>query len=144
MYTLLLPRFTIGLIVLLFPTSLIQNTKIFMRQPSYSPQLISQSQHPQPHVDPLPSSPNISSSLSSSSLGKILDASNKVTKKKSKGKKKKQDNKEFNQPTIVVSIGIVEETSNLHHKTIYPCKLCKGDHFLIHYPSIPKVCKVWS
>lgn len=87
----------------------------------------------------------MSSSLSSSSLGKILYASNQVTKKKKKGKKKKRlDNKVFNQPTMVVSIGIVEGTSTMHHTPKYTCKLCKGDHFLINCSGIPKVFEVWS
>jgi hypothetical protein len=46
---------------------------------------------------------------------------------------------------MVVSIGgNVEETSNMHRKPKYPCKLCKGDHFLINCPGIPKVLEVWS
>ena len=84
----------------------------------------------------------MSSSLSSSSLGKSLDASNQVTKKK--GKKKKQDKKEVNQPTMAVSVSCVEENSDMHRKPKYPCRLCKGDHFLINCPGIPKVLEVWS
>jgi len=68
----------------------------------------------------------------------MLDASNQVTKKK------KQDNKEFNQPTMFVSYGNVEETSNMHHKPRYPLKLCKGDHSLIDCLVIPKVLEGWS
>ena len=76
MATLSLPRFTIGLPIWLFSTSLGSNTQIFPPKPDASPQLGSPSQHHQPHADPLPSSPNMSSSLSSSSLGKSFDASN--------------------------------------------------------------------
>ena len=32
----------------------------------------------------------------------------------------------------------------MHRKPKYPCKLCKGDHFLINCPGIPKVLEVWS
>jgi len=71
-----------------------------------------------------------------------------VAKKKKKGKKKKkkkkQDKKEVNQPTMNVSVRCVEETSNMHRKPKYPCRLCKGDHFLINCPNIPKVLEVWS
>lgn len=83
----------------------------------------------------------MSSSPSSSSLGKSLDASNQVTKKKKKWKEKmkKQDKKDVNQPTMVVGNGNVEETSNMHHNPRYPYKLYKGDHFLIDCPGIPKV-----
>lgn len=114
MATLSLLRFKICLSVWLFSTSLIQNTQIIPLQSDALPQPSSPSQHHQPHVDPLPSSLNMSPSLSSSSLGKSLDASNHVTKKKKKGKNKKMQNKEkFNQPTMVVSIGNVEETSKI-------------------------------
>ena len=140
MATFTLPRFMISLPVWLFSTSLIPNTQTIPPQVIFSPQPSSPSQH-QPHVDSLPSSPNMSSSLSSSSsLGKRLDATNQVTKKK----KKKQDKKEVDQPTMVVGIGNVEETSNMHHKPRCPCKLCKGDHFLIGCRGIPKVLEVWS
>ena len=76
MATFSLPRFTIVLPIWLFSTSLASNTPIVPPQPDASPQHRSPSQHHQPHVDPLPSSPNMSSFLSSSSLGKSLDASN--------------------------------------------------------------------
>ena len=76
MDTFSLPGFTIGLPIWLFSTSLASNTQIVPPQPDASPQQISPSQHHKHHVDPLPSSPNIYSSLYSSSLGKILDASN--------------------------------------------------------------------
>jgi len=86
----------------------------------------------------------MSSFLSCPSLGKILDASNHVTKKKKKWKKKKQGKKYVNQPTMVVNMGNVEETSSMHHKPKYPCKFGYNDHFLINFPSIPKVLEVWS
>ena len=150
MATLSLPGFTIGLPIWLFSTSLAQNTPIVPPQPNASPQQSSPSQHHQPSVDPLPSSPNFSSSISSSSPGKSLDASNQEAKKKKKGKKKKkkkkkkQDKKEVNQPTTTVSVSCVEENSDMHRKPKYPCRLCKGDHFLVNCPGIPKVLEVWS
>ena len=105
MATFSLPGFTIGLPVWLFSTLLAPNTPIIPPQSDASPQQSSPSQHHQPHVDPLPSSPNMSSSLSSSSLGISLDASNQVAKKKKKGnKKKKQDKKGVNQPTVAITI----------------------------------------
>jgi len=142
MATLSLPGFTIGLPIWLFSTSLAPNTPIVPPQPNASPQQSSPSQHHQTSIDLLPSSPNFSSSIYSSSLGKSLDASNQVAKKKKK--KKKQDKKEVNQPTMVVSVSCVKETSNMHRKPKYPCRLCKGDHFLINCPGIPKVLEVWS
>ena len=75
MATLSLPGFTIGLPIWLFSTSLAPNTPIVPPQPDASPQQSLPSQHHQPFVDPLPYSPNISSSISSSSLGKSLNAS---------------------------------------------------------------------
>jgi hypothetical protein len=32
----------------------------------------------------------------------------------------------------------------MHHKPKFPCRLCKGDHLLKDFPSIPKVVEVWS
>jgi len=32
----------------------------------------------------------------------------------------------------------------MRHKPRHPCKLCKGDHFLIDCHGIPKVLEVWS
>jgi len=80
-------------------------------------------------------------------LEKALTLINQVAKKKKKEKKKKkkkQDKKEVNQSTMAVIISCVEETSNMHRKPKYPCRLCKGDHFLINCPGIPKVLEVWS
>lgn len=134
--TLSLLGFTIGLPIWLFSTSLAQST------PIVPPQQSSPSQHHQPSVDPLPSSPNFSSSISCSSPSKSFDASNQEAKKKKK--KKKQDKKEVNQPTMAVSVSCVEENSNMHRKPKYPCRLCKGDHFLVNCPGIPKVLEVWS
>lgn len=69
MVTLSLPEFTIVLPVWLFSTSLVMNVQITL-QPS-SPH----EQH-QPQFHPLLSSPNVSSSLSSSLSGEIIDNSN--------------------------------------------------------------------
>ena len=76
MATFSLPGFKIGLPIWLFSTSLAPNTPIVPPQLDASLQQSSAAQHHQPSIDPLPSSPNISSSISSSSLGKSLDASN--------------------------------------------------------------------
>lgn len=45
---------------------------------------------------------------------------------------------------MAVSIGNVEGISIMHCKPKYPCKVCKGDHFLINCHGIPKVLEVWS
>ena len=45
---------------------------------------------------------------------------------------------------MAVNVSTVEETSNMHRKPKYPCRLCKGDHFLINCPGIPNVLEVWS
>ena len=88
MATLSLPRFTIGLPVWLFSTSLVQNVMI-SSQLSTPP--TGQNQPPVgPKVDPLSSSSVVSSSPSSSSPGEIIGISNQVAKKKKKGKKKKK------------------------------------------------------
>ena len=88
MATLSLPRFTIGLLVWLFSTSLVQN---FAISPQSSTPPTGKNQPPfDPKVDPLPSSSVFSSSPSSSSPGESIDTSNQVAKKKKKGKKKKK------------------------------------------------------
>jgi hypothetical protein len=108
-------------------------------------QEISPPQEHQPLVDPFPSSPIVSSSLSSSSPGEILDASNQEAKKKKKRKNKKKKNKQGgNQPTTVVSVDNVENPTNIGRKPKFPCRICKGDHLLNHFPGIPKVLEVWS
>jgi len=88
MATLSLPRFTIGLPVWLFSTSLVPNVQIDS-QPSSPP---SEQYQPQvdTKVDPLPSSHFVSSYLSSSSHGESIDYSNQEAKKKNKGMNKKK------------------------------------------------------
>ena len=85
MATLSLLRFTIGLQVWLFSTSLVKNVVI-------SPQSSTPTRKNQPladhKVDPLPSSSVVSSSSSSYSPGESIGTSNQVAKEKKKGKKK--------------------------------------------------------
>jgi hypothetical protein len=110
-----------------------------------SPQASSPPQEHQPPVDPFPSSPIVSSSLSSSSPSEILEASNQEAKKKKKRKNKKKKNKQGgNQPTTMVSVDNVKKTTNIGRKPKFPCRICKGDHLLKHFPGIPKVLEVWS
>jgi hypothetical protein len=105
-------------------------------------------QEHQPHVDPFPSSPVASSSLSSSSPGESLNTSNQEAKKKKKRKKKKKKNKQGgNQPAIdnhVGSVDDIDKSTNTRRKPKFPCRICKGDHLLKHFPGIPKVLEVWS
>jgi hypothetical protein len=75
--TLTLPKFTIGLPVWFFSTPVIPN------DPSASNVSPLPQEH-QPHFDTLQSSPVVFSSLSSSSPGESLDASNQEDKKKNK------------------------------------------------------------
>jgi len=83
-----LPGFTIGLSVLLFSTSLVQNLVI---SPQTSTPPTRQNQPPvDPKVDHLPSSLVVSSSPSSSLPSESIGTSNQVAKKMKKGKKKKK------------------------------------------------------
>ena len=89
--TLSLLEFTIGLLVWLFSTPMVPNVQI-APQPNSPPP----GQHqPQvdPKVNPLPSSPIISSSLSSSSPRESPYSSNQEVKKKKKRTMKKKKNK---------------------------------------------------
>lgn len=65
METLSLSQFTIGLLVWLFSTPMVPNTQIDSQ--SSSPPLEQDKSHVDPKIDPLPSSPIVSSSLYSSS-----------------------------------------------------------------------------
>ena len=51
-------------------------------------------------------------------------------------KKKKQDKKEFNQPTIALSMENVEDPLKIHHKPKFHCNISKGDHLLINFPGM--------
>lgn len=105
-----------------------------------SPPLEQHQPHVDPKVDPFPSSPIVSSSLSSSSPGESLDFGNQEAKKKKKRtKKKKQNKKAGNQATIATNATSMDKSSNQPCKVKFPCMLCKGDHILIDCPGIPKV-----
>jgi hypothetical protein len=43
-----------------------------------------------------------------------------------------------------MSVDNVENPTNIGHKPKFPCRICKGDHLLNHFPGIPKVLEVWS
>ena len=87
MATLSLPGLTIGLPVWLFSSPVIPCTPV-VSDPNPS------SQEHQPHVDPSPSSPNVSSPISPSSLVESCSTSSQVDKKKKKKRKiKKKKNK---------------------------------------------------
>jgi hypothetical protein len=90
-----------------------------------------------------------SPSISSSSSSESFEASNLVNKKK----KDKQGSK---LPTIVKHVGKQPVTVNragrvddvkiiqTTHKPKYPCRLCKGNHFLKDCPGLSKVIEAWS
>jgi hypothetical protein len=43
--------------------------------------------------------------------------------------------------------GSVDEVKNIKMKNLkpkFPCSLCKGDHFLMDFPGLPKVLEMWS
>lgn len=91
-----------------------------------------------PKVDPFSSSPVVSSSLSSSSCGEILDSSNhKAKNKKKRTKKKKQNKQGSNQANIFANETNVEKPPNKPRKVKFPCMLCKCYHLLKDFPSIP-------
>lgn len=116
MATFSLPRFTIGLLVWLFSTSLVQNVVI---SPQSSTLPIGKNQPlVDPKVDPLPSSLVVSSSPSSSSPGKSVGTSNQVAKKKKKGnkKKKKKIQQRGNQATIALNATYDEKLTVKPHK----------------------------
>jgi hypothetical protein len=157
--TLSLPDLTIGLPMWLFSTQVIPNV-VSALVTSTSPQ-----EH-QPHVDPSPSTPVISSLpsplagspfVSSSSLGESSESSNPVNKKKKKRKIKKRKDKQGSkppttvkhvgkQPVTVTRVGIVDDVkiTQTTRKPKYPCRLCKGSHLLKDCPGLSKVIEAWS
>ena len=51
------------------------------------------------------------------------------------------------QPVTINGTGSVDEVNNIKMKNLkpkFPCSLCKGDHFLRDFPSLPKVLEMWS
>jgi hypothetical protein len=113
----------------------------------------------QPHVDLSPSSLVRSLYLSSSSPSEICKSSIQVDKKKKKrmGKKKK-NKKETKPPTASGHVGSkkkntvnctgsvdkVDKSKMNIPKPKFPCRLCKGDHFLRDFLGLPKVLEMWS
>jgi hypothetical protein len=97
--TLSLLGFTIQLLVWLFSTLVISNPFIALNaSPPY--------EEFESHVDPFPSSPVKSSSISSSSPGEISNASNYDDKKKNKMKNNKNKNKQISKlPTTTGHVG---------------------------------------
>ena len=81
-----LPRLTIGLPIQLFSSSRLPRTPI-SSDPNPS------SQEHQPHVDPSPSSPDVSSPIYPSSPVEICSTSSQVDKKKNNWNIKKKKNK---------------------------------------------------
>jgi hypothetical protein len=157
--TLRLLGLTIGLLVWFFPTLVIPNAT------SASIVSTSPKEH-QPHVDPSPSSPVISSSpsslprscfISSSSPSEISKASNLVNNNKKKRNIKKNKNKQGSklpttarhvgeQPVTVNHAGSVDDAkiTQTTRKPKYPCKLCKGNHFMMDFHSLHKVLEMCS
>jgi hypothetical protein len=134
--TLTLPRFTVRLPIWLFSTLMVPNSPVATQESSPH-------QENQPHIDPFPSSPVTSSSLSSSSPGEIIDPSNQEAKKKKKRKNNKKKNKQgSNQPTTFMSVDNVENPTNICCNPKFPCRICKGEHLFNYFPIIPKVLEV--
>jgi hypothetical protein len=154
--TLSLPVLTIVLPVWLFSTPVISNPP----NVSAAPNTLDVSTPPthQPHVDFSPSSPINSPSLSPSSPSESSKASSQVDQKKKKWKEKKKkipkktkapttSDVGSKQPSTVNSTRSVDEVNKVKMKNLkpkFPCSLCKGDHFLMDFPGIPKVLEMWS
>jgi hypothetical protein len=54
---------------------------------------------------------------------------------------------ESQQPATINTTGNVEEVNKIKMKNPrpkFPCSICKGDHFMRDFPSIPKVLEMWS
>lgn len=137
MATLSLPGLTIGLLLWLFSTSVVQNAAISPKS-SMPPD--------EPEIYPLPSSLFVSPSPSSSLLGESSDTSNQVAEKKKKGKEKKKKpiQQGDNQATIALNASSNENMSIKLPKAKYLCIICAGDHFHRDCPYFPRILKEWS
>jgi hypothetical protein len=154
--TLSLLGLTIRLVVWLFPTPVISNIPSASNAPSASN--VSKPPTHQPHVDFFPSSSVKSPSFSPSSPSESSQASIQVDKKKKKHKEKKKTNLKRTKlpttsdvrsklPATVNRTGSVDEVEKIKTRNLkpkFPCNLCKGDHFLRDFPSLPKVLEMWS
>jgi hypothetical protein len=154
--TLSLLGLNIGLPVWLFPTPVIPNPP----NVSVAPNTLDVNTPPthQPHVEFLPSSPIKSPSISPSFPSESSKESSQVdqNKKKRKEKKKKSPKRTktpttpdvgSKKPAIVNSTGSVEEINKIKRKNPkpkFPCRLCKGDHFLRDCPGLTQVLEMWS
>jgi hypothetical protein len=111
----------------------------------------------QSHVDLSPSSLLRYPSISLSSPSESSQVSSQIDKKKKKQKEKKKKQKGTKppttsdvgskEPTTIDHTGSVDEVDKIKMKNLkpkFPCSLCKGDHFLMDCPSIPKVLEMWS
>ena len=136
MATLSLPRLPIRLPIWLFSSLVIPCTPV-----AYDPN--PSSQEHQPHVDPSPSSPDVSSPISTSSPVESCSTSSQVDKKK-KRKIKKKKGKLLNdsQPTTIPSES-VEIPTKTTRNTKFPCGICKGDHLLKDCIGLSQVLEVW-
>jgi hypothetical protein len=154
--TLSLPGLTIRLPVWLFPTPVISNFPSVSNSSNASD--VRTLPTDQPHVDLSPSSPIRSPSLSPSSPSESSKSSSQVDKKKKKQKEKKKKNQKGTKPTTTSghvgyekpttvnhtrSIDKVDKSKTKNPKPKFPCRLCKGNHFLRDLPGLPKVLEMW-
>jgi hypothetical protein len=155
--TLSLLGLTIGLPVWFFSTPVILNLPNYLYAPSASD--VSTPPTHQPHVHVFPSSSIRSPSISPSSPSESSKASSQVDKKKKKKKEKKKKNQKGTKPPTtsshvgseklatvnrIGSIDKVDKSKTKNLKPKFPCRICKGDHFLRDFSSLPKVLEMWS
>ena len=138
MATLSLPRLTIGLPVWLFSSPVTPCTLV-ASNPNPS------SQEHQPHVDPSPSSPDVSSPISTSSSVESCSTSIQVDKKKKKRKIKKRKNKPKTKSQRITppNAESVDLHTQISHKPKFPCRICKGDHLLKDCHGLELVLEEW-
>jgi hypothetical protein len=128
---------------------------------SYAPNALDVSTPPtnKSHVDLSPSSPMKYPSLFPSSPSEISKESSQVDKNKKKWKGKKKKNKKETKPpnvsghvrsdqpanvNCIGSVDKVDKSKMKNPKPKFPCRICKGDHFLRDFPGLPKVLEMWS
>jgi hypothetical protein len=152
--TLSLPRLTIGLLVWLFPSSMILNPPSASAPPNTS--YFSTPPTHQPHVKKFPSSPIKYPSFSPYSPSEISKESSQADQKRKKQKEKKKPKNTkppttldvgSKQPATVNSTRSVDEVNRIKMKNMkpkFPCSLCKGGHLLRDCPGLPKVLEMWS
>lgn len=133
MATLSLPRLTIGLLISFFSTLVIPSVPtLALPSPSF------ESHHDGSKLDPSPSLPISSPSSFTFPSENFKSNKQEAMKNKKKMKKKKSTKQEADHVAVTSNAPPIGKPSIPPWKVRFACKMCKSDHLLRDYLSIPK------